>query len=397
MPLNASPDCLIAASAILEDGSIISPAVIRIAAGKITDVSSELPPAKSQHTLDLGSTTLFPGFINAHAHLDLTGLGSLAHAPFATWVTELVQKKSAQSDSDVATGIKNGAQALLRSGVTTVFDHVSAGTPLQAFAGLPLSVVAFGEVGGRSATKASRSYTDFMLAKKHAPIPFHITPHALYSVALDILQDVLEDEPGPFSIHLNESLEEKLYFESRQGDLAEFIANITDTDLPFHNSGIQALQECAPNLENSLLVHCNYLNDLDLAALATWQNCCVVHCPGSFAFFGHEKFPLQKLRAAGVNIALGTDSLASNTSLNYLDEIRLFLKMFPKINFTELLPMITTNAAKAIGLKHVGKIAVGCTADFIGFKADNKMDPLEFLLTREKPNFIMTRGTVRTY
>lgn len=389
------PEYLIAHSAVLENGSIISPAVIRITAGVITEVSCELPQVKNSHVIDLGSTILFPGFVNAHAHLDLTGLGCLAKAPFATWVKELVRIKSVQSDSNVATGIKNGAHALLQSGVTTIFDHVSAGTPLQAFEGLPLSVVAFGEVGGRNATKASRSYTDFMLAKKHAPIPLHITPHALYSVAMDVLQDVLADEPGPFSIHLNESLDEKLYFESRQGELTKLISSLTKTDLPFHDSAIQALNELSPNLENTLLVHCNYLSDGDLAALATWQDCCVVHCPGSFAFFGHEKFPLQKLRAAGINIALGTDSIASNTSLNYLDEIRLFLKKFPEINFTELLPMITTNAAKAIGLKHVGKIAVGYAADLIGFTTDRKKNPLEIILTHEKTSFVMTHGTIR--
>lgn len=390
-----APDTLIAAAAILEDGSVLSPAVIHIAAGKIADVSSEIPQIKNSRTLDLGSTMLFPGFVNAHAHLDLTAVGSLERAPFAKWVTELVGKKRKLSDSEIATGIKMGAQALLRSGVTTVLDHVSSGTPLQAFEDLPLSVVAFGEVGGRSEAKASASYTDFMLAKKHAPIPLHITPHALYSVALDVLQDVLEDEPGPFSIHLNESLDEKLYFESRQGGLAELIDSLTDTDLPFHDSAIQALYELAPNLENALLVHCNYLSAEDIATLTAWHDATVVHCPGSFAFFGHAEFPWRKLAGAGVKVALGTDSLASNTELNFLDEIRLFLKMFPATKFEELLPMITTNAAHALGLKHVGKIAVGCVADLIGFKMDGKTAPLDVLTRSQKVNFVLTRGVPR--
>lgn len=392
---NSVVTSIIAETAVLDDGNIISPAVLQIENEHITHVSSVLPKYKSSTTLDLGDAILFPGFVNAHCHLELTSIGPLQRSEFIPWIKNLVGRKKNLTDTVLAQGIRDGANQLLQSGVTTVFDHVSVDTPLSCYRDLPLTVALFGEVLGRTRERATNQYRDFLIAKKHAPVRLNITPHALYSLHPEALREILENESIPFSIHLNESREEKEYFENSSGALFEMLSTFGNPQPSFEKSAICGLAAEKFPPGDSLLVHCNYLTDEDLHILATWQKNCVVHCPGSFAFFGHDGFPLNKIRAAGVPIALGTDSLASNVSLNFLDEIHSFLKMFPDVSFKELLPMLTTNAARAIGLNDVGKIADGSVADVVGFRMTKNKSPLEILTSAQKADFVLQRGKVR--
>jgi cytosine/adenosine deaminase-related metal-dependent hydrolase len=106
---------------------------------------------------------------------------------------------------------------------------------------------------------------------------------------------------------------------------------------------------------NLLAVHANYLAEGDAEMLAR-SGTNVVHCPRSHAFFGHEKFPFDQLAAAGVNICLGTDSMATMPksraeplALNMFSELRTFAGHHANVSPQRVLEMTTLNAAKALG------------------------------------------------
>jgi cytosine/adenosine deaminase-related metal-dependent hydrolase len=95
----------------------------------------------------------------------------------------------------------------------------------------------------------------------------------------------------------------------------------------------------------------------------------VVHCPRSRAFFGHPAFPYGALMEAGVNLCLGTDSLASNETLNMFDEMSEFQKAHPDVPARDILAMATRNGAAALGLGgELGVIRPGALADFIAIQ-----------------------------
>ena len=73
-----------------------------------------------------------------------------------------------------------------------------------------------------------------------------------------------------------------------------------------------------------IVAHLNELDERDLELLSRpeWRNLQIVHCPKSHRFLHHKRFPLEALRERGLNICLGTDSLASNDSLNLFSEMR---------------------------------------------------------------------------
>ena len=92
-----------------------------------------------------------------------------------------------------------------------------------------------------------------------------------------------------------------------------------------------------------------------------------VFCPNSTRWFGRTEFmPVRALLDLGVNVALGTDSRASNDSLNFLDELRMADELLPDVSRKEILAMATCAGGEALGLQ-CGKLALGQQADLIGF------------------------------
>lgn len=379
---------VIASAAVINNTKIISPAYLTIEDGVFTRVASTPPQKKSTQEIKLPQTLLLPGFVNAHCHLELTALGSLARNRFVPWVQDLLSQKIKLSAETVQMGIRQGCESLLQSGVTTVFDHISSETPLRFFENLPISVIGFGEVLGVEKTRAEKNYITLKHTRKHAPIPLHITPHAFYSLHDDVMHTVLSDEPKPFSIHYLESAEEREFFEKQSGELWEFCRDALRAPTSPSPQPSPLLGEGA---KKSLLIHANEVTDTELSLIKKNQNT-IVHCPGSFAFFKHAKFPFEEIRTAGIPIALGTDSLASNFSLNFLDEIKRFVAMFPVKDFFEFLPQLTTNALTVLGMNDIGKISEGFQANMIGFNNPNERTPLETMLEKTQVDFVMIKG-----
>ena len=132
--------------------------------------------------------------------------------------------------------------------------------------------------------------------------------------------------------------------------------------------------------------HLNELTEDDFDLLARSNRFHIAHCPRSHTFFGHAPFELQRLRALGFNICLGTDSLASNSSLSLFSEMRELLRKHPWISPREALEMATVNAAHAIGQGGMlGTISPGFRADLIAIPfAETKRDVFDAIVAFEE-------------
>ena len=98
----------------------------------------------------------------------------------------------------------------------------------------------------------------------------------------------------------------------------------------------------------------------------------IVSCPASNLKLGSGIAPLNSMNRLGINIALGTDSSASNNALDMFREMYLASTLQKGIMHSasvmkaeDILKMATINGAKALGLKNVGKIKEGYKADLI--------------------------------
>jgi cytosine/adenosine deaminase-related metal-dependent hydrolase len=177
----------------------------------------------------------------------------------------------------------------------------------------------------------------------------------------------------PLSIHVAESAQEFDMFRHRRGELHDWLRrnerDMADCGL---GSPVQQLERCRALGRNLLAVHVNYLGSDDASLLAT-RKVSVAHCPRSHAYFQHRPFPFGNLTRAGANVCLGTDSLATvykrhrdSVELNLFEEMRAFAHANPRLTAKRILPLVTVNAARALGLAgRVGEIAPGAFADLI--------------------------------
>ncbi len=374
--------------------------------------------------IDLPDTVLTPGFVNAHSHLELTSLKKLEYrGNFTDWIRKVVETKPQISEQDYQKGIQQGIDLMLQSGITTVGDHVSFNTDLELILKSPLRGILFVEILGVVKEVSEMVFSNAekleqLYQKDSSLFQIYASPHSVHAVHPEILPKLFSKERKVLSIHLGESEEEKEYFKDQAGSLYEFIMNRRGepsvrpdgvqnyqrfSDLQhfrantrFAPTAIQLL-ESQHLLSNQIMaVHCNYLEEKDFDLLDKYEMS-IVHCPSSHDYFSHQKFDLEECRKRNINIALGTDSLASGESLSILDQIRLAKKNYPDISAQEWIKMTTLNGAKALKMENeIGSITKNKMADIIGFKIE-KQNPKEIeaeILLSEKAHFMMLDGKI---
>jgi cytosine/adenosine deaminase-related metal-dependent hydrolase len=115
----------------------------------------------------------------------------------------------------------------------------------------------------------------------------------------------------------------------------------------------------------TLIVHAVQLRDAELRRLAE-IGCTVVTCPRSNQWVGVGMPPIARFYAAGLKVAVGTDSLASVSDLNLFSELHAMRWLAPSVPARTLLDSATRLGAEALGLgDELGTIEVGKRAELI--------------------------------
>lgn len=325
--------------------------------------------------IDWGAAVLMPGLVNAHTHLELTGLEGrmTAFSSFSDWLSQVVRARRDWTPDDLAASVRKGAQMALESGTTLVGDITASGVSVTALSGAKLRRVVFEETLGLSASGARTAFSS-LEARLDGLEPDELlthgaSPHAPYSVSPDLYRDVARlarNRSIPLATHLAETTAEIEFLQTGGGEFRDFLSRLGALPEDWSPPGLAPLPylESLNVLEQSpLLVHCNYL-DADSIARILACHSSVVYCPRSHAFFNHPRHPVRDLLDAGVNVALGTDSIASNDSLSMLDEIRFLHRTRRDLKSDEILRMATVNGAAALGFGGVlGRLRRGYLAD----------------------------------
>jgi len=347
---------------IIEDGNIV----------KIVTQSSNDAAA-----LDLSDYLLMPGFINAHSHISLTAFEKKLSPSdsFVNWIRALISLNAALDNDSRIQGIRSGAEVMRRSGVTALGDYVSDPELLSVIGDLGFRSVLFLEMIGFHPEKAQElceNAEEVLLRGNPSQIcQLGLAPHAPYSVSPDLFRSMgqlAQQYHCPVSCHVAEIKEEGRFLvlgdDSLEGLLKERSAWDTKWQPPY-KSPMQYLSSLGI-LYRLIAVHCNYVSgDLDLMAE---KKVSAAFCPQSSEWFGRKNLmPVRALLDRGITVALGTDSLASSNSLNFLDELRMADKLLPDVSRKEILTMATYGGAEALGLP-CGKLASGQKADLIGFR-----------------------------
>ena len=363
----------------IEDGAVVVSGNRIVSVGRWRDVSR----LAGSHVIDLGERALLPGLVNAHCHLDYTGMaGQISPTrKFTDWLKLITTSKGGWGYSEFAQSWLNGAQMLLRTGTTTVGDIEMVPELLpEAWTSTPLRVFSFLEMTGvksrRPPAEIIREALDKIAALPAGHSRIGLSPHAPYSTTPELLRlaaAAARRHNLRFVTHVAESDQEFDMFMHGRGGMFNWLArggrDMSDCGL---GSPVQHLERQHALSEHLLAVHVNYLAPGDALLLAK-HKVHVVHCPRSHAYFKHRRFPLEELALAGVNLCLGTDSLASvhqagkqTAELNLFEEMRQLAGANPAVPPDIILQMATVNGAHALGMQgQIGEISPGAFADLI--------------------------------
>ncbi len=334
-------------------------------------------------TVDLGEVLLLPGLVNAHCHLDYTHMAGQLPPPrvFTEWLKTITATKAGWGLADYAESWCAGADMLLRTGTTTVGDIEAVPQLLpKVWEATPLRVISFLEMIGitrrRLPSQILKEALDKISTASHPRSRAALSPHAPYSTLPELLQlsgRAARRHHLPVSTHVAESQLEFDMFAHRRGPMYEWLQG-SGRDMSDCGQGSPVRQlACCSLLGPELLVaHANYLARGDVALLAR-QQVSIAHCPRSQFYFQHQSLPLQQLMRAGVNVCLGTDSLASvyktrnqRVELNLFEEMRLLAWREPWLPARTIVRMATINGARALGLAgRAGELRAGAFADVI--------------------------------
>lgn len=311
---------------------------------------------------------LVPGFINTHCHLELSNLRG--KIPQRTGLPEFVKSVIRLRTSDeyeLNLAMLKADIEMYENGIVAVGDisnqliskSLKANSPVYYFTFL--EIMGFKpDVAAEAMERAKQFKTEF------DPLPVSIVPHAPYSVSAELFHELAEyagSQDGPLSIHNQETADENAFFEQKTGgflSLFEFLGQ----DIKFyHPSGKTSLQTYLPLLSpalKTLLVHNTYTSAADIAyATGIHPNLYWCLCPRANLYIENMLPDVDLLRAAGLRITLGTDSLASNDGLSILSEINLLQKRFD-VPVEELLTWATFNGAEFLGIEErFGSFEIG--------------------------------------
>ena len=385
------------ASAPIPDGAMVVDDAGRIV---FLGARGQMPAGTDETCYE--SSVIMPGLVNAHTHLEFSDLDAPLGEPgmeFTQWIGEVIKFRFGGQRVKKSDSIRMGLEQSARHGVAAIGEIATAPVvPGDYLRALPCPVhlrVFFEQLGSDDAVieqkiaEIEQFFGQVEAASSSASvnqIVAAVSPHAPYSVGdrlLDQLTSYAIKRRSAVAMHVAETLAEREFVETKTGPFIEMLKSL-DVWRPeaYGNyESILAILQSLSQCESSLVVHGNYLNGEELDFIARQrENMSIGFCPRTHAYFGHTRYPLEEMLERGINVAVGTDSRASNPNLDLGEELVEIHRRHPDVAPETILRMGTCNGAKALRLEEsFGELNEGQTARFFVRKVADTSSPFAWL------------------
>lgn len=366
--------------------SCFSRGALLVSGGRLRWVgdASEAPQGTGMRVVDLGGRIVMPGLINTHTHGGLSlHRGCCDSGNLFQWAQALAPFTAPLSLEDNRQGCYHAVLEMVRSGITTACDCTRYGAGLFASVAAEVGMRSLGgalanspalRTVGRPNWPAALEETRTAMTEQRGNnlCRFYLGAHSPYSCTPELLVEVKRaaDELGlPFVIHAAESREEVEIVRTRHGCRP-----------------IEHLHRLGVLDRRTILAHCVWLDAGEIELIAH-AGATVSHNPVSNAKLASGIAPVEALRAHGVAVGLGTDSMLSNNALNLFQEMK-FAVLLQRahrldghaLSAPDALAMGTREGARVLGWEsEIGSLEPGKEADLVILDLDHPLG-----LTRER-------------
>jgi cytosine/adenosine deaminase-related metal-dependent hydrolase len=365
---------------VIQDGSVVVKDDLIIDLGSRSDIVDRYP----QSSEIFYPCVLMPGLVNAHMHLELSYLQDTVkpqpNQRFTEWIDALIVERATKNNSreKIIEAFTVALHNQYRSGIALIGDigneyfdelHCCESRAQPQVVRL-LEYLAPNSDACRISVENLEKLDDEIIATGHAP--YSTAPELLRKLKkrCNLLQHI-------FSIHTAESEDEVNFLRTGRGCFRDFLEkkNSWDGTFPFSELRFPGTVDYFDYLEildhNTLLVHCVHISETELQLIKE-RGAAICLCPGSNQFLGVGSAPVERMVELGIMPALGTDSPASNHTIDMWREMQILTKDRPNLDRSTILAMATIGGAKA--LRHdcfLGSITTGKKAKFIHVSSAN--------------------------
>ncbi len=332
---------------------------------------------------EFADALLVPLLINAHTHLELTDFPSWAGdadrggepQSFVGWIMQLIEVKKRLRPKDYETALGNGIARSIAAGSGAIGDILAHHSLRRAYQGCSLDGNLYLETLGRDPALIRRVENELHQALQDggvADLQIGVSPHAPYTVKSDYLRRLYghcRKQGLACSTHVAEAAAEVELIQQGRGELAStFYPYVGWENFVPQATGLRPiayLDQVGGLFPGNLLVHGVQLTAAEIARLGE-KRMHLALCPRSNAKLKVGKAPAGELYRAGVQLALGTDSMASSDSLSIWDEMAFAADWFGgELDAPTLFQLATLGGARALGVDgRLGTLEVGKKAGF---------------------------------
>ena len=338
-----------------DDGTIIS----------IEDTSGDL---KEKHSTEFFNGIIIPGFVNCHCHVELSHLkGSIRNAEGLGDFIEQVRNNRNNTRESILSAARSADNYMYGEGIVLCADVCNTPDSFRIKKESRIRYINLLEVFGIDPEKAGKRMEELMNVASTASemdLDFSLVPHSVYSMSLTLLR-LLKNESSDndvTSIHFMETAGEESFLNDRTGPLmSSYIrSGLIPPLLETANNHVDAILDEITKSGNLILVHNTFCDKNTISMIRQRDNLFWCLCPNSNIYIENKLPPVDLFIQEGCEIVVGTDSLASNSTLSILEEIKTIQNNFPDIPLEDLISWATINGAKALGQeKYFGSIETG--------------------------------------
>ncbi len=328
--------------------------------GTISRVVRNNIEAKEVANLEFYNGVIVPGFVNTHAHLELSYMkGAIETKKGLPYFISSLQKIRFESENKVILkAIEQANIEMQNEGIVLVGDISNATDSIECKKKSPIVYKTFVEVFSLDQYKAHEIFDKARLIQnnfKRNKLEASVTPHAPYSVSgklFELITELSYQENATISIHNQETESENQMFIDKTGSLVEFFRSVGINLDSFYPSGYNSTPSTIvqlPKCSKLNLVHNTFSSQEDIdKVLAYNSHSYWTLCPNANLYIENRLPDIDLLHKNRLRLCLGTDSLASNHRLSILEEIKTIQKYFPQIPFIDLIKWSSYNGAEAL-------------------------------------------------
>jgi cytosine/adenosine deaminase-related metal-dependent hydrolase len=325
--------------------------------GKIINIEDTNGLLSEKQSVEFHNGIIIPGFVNCHCHLELSYLkgliiGSSGLGDFIKQVRNTREEKN----EIILSSIESADSEMYNEGIVLCADVCNTSITFGIKNKSRIRYLNLLEVFGIDPEKAVKRMDELVKlahSAREMNLSFFMVPHSAYSMSQSLFR-LLKAKSGEnkvTSVHFMESLGEKKFLENHSGPFMTSYeqSGLLPPILETVKDHVEMVLNYITASGNLILVHNTFTDRKTIKLVMRRKNIFWCLCPNSNKYIEKTVPPLDTLIDEGCEIVIGTDSLASNSKLSILDELKTLQVSFPNVSIEEFVKWATLNGAKALG------------------------------------------------